>query len=133
MPSQRPIRSYMTVIPQRIAPDQTLSEAHKIMRENSIRHLPVIGGGRLVGILSMGDLHLVETLKDVDPETVPVEDAMTPKPYTVKPETPLATVVRTMAAHKYGSAVVVEKDIVVGVFTTNDALRVLADLLEGKA
>ena len=41
-------------------------------------------------------------------------------------------VVREMAHHKYGCAVVAEGGKVVGVFTTIDAMRVLTDLLEGK-
>ena len=127
-----PIRRYMTGLPQRIAPGQTLADAHQIMRKNRIRHLPVIDRGTLVGIISMGDLHLVETLQDVDPSEVPVEDAMTPRPYAVGPEEPLERVVARMESRKLGSAVVVEGGEVVGVFTTNDALRVLAELLEKK-
>jgi len=128
-----PIRDYMSVFPQRIAPEQSLYEAHKIMRENKIRHLPVIARGKLVGIISMGDLHLMETLKGVDPGSVVVEEAMTAKPYAVGPEETLASVARTMADNKYGSAIVVDEGLVVGVFTTNDALRALAELLERRA
>ena len=126
------VGDYMSVIPQRIAPDQTLYEAHQVMRENRIRHLPVMDHGRLVGIVSMGDLHLLETLQDVDQKAVEVCDAMTAAPYTVTAVEPLATVARTMAENKYGSAIVVGGGDVVGVFTTNDALRALASLLEQK-
>ncbi len=126
------VRKYMTTTPHTIGAEQAMSQAHKMMRSSRIRHLPVLHAGKLVGIVSDGDLHLIETLKDVDPEQVTVEDAMTQAPYTVGPDTPLDDVVKTMAEHKYGSAVVVDNDKVVGIFTTVDACRAFAELLHGR-
>jgi acetoin utilization protein AcuB len=124
-----PIRSYMTPAPHSIGREQTLAHAHDVMRTQNIRHLPVLQGGRVVGIISIRDLHLIETLPDVDPEKVPVEDAMTEDVYSVSPETELCHVAAHMAEHKLGSAVVVEHGRVVGLFTTTDALRALVDAL----
>ena len=123
--TRRTVRAFMTPSPVVIGHDQTLAYAHRVMREHEVRHLPVLDGGRLVGVVSQRDLHLVETLRDVDPERVTVEEAMTPEPFTVHPEAPLAEIARAMADHKYGSAVVVEDGKVVGIFTTVDALRAL--------
>jgi acetoin utilization protein AcuB len=80
-------------------------------------------------VLSLRDLHLVETLRDVDPDQVTVAEAMTQDVYTVEPEDRLGDVVKEMAQRKLGSAVVVEGNRVVGVFTTVDALETLSDLL----
>jgi acetoin utilization protein AcuB len=55
---------------------------------------------------------------------------MSPDVYTVTPSAKVADVVSEMAKHKYGCAVVVESAKVVGVFTTTDAMRLLAMLLE---
>jgi acetoin utilization protein AcuB len=121
---------YMTPSPYSIGQEQQLSQAHKLMRAHAIRHLPVLHGGKLVGVLSDRDLHLIESLRDVDPEQVRVEEAMSPTVFTVAPKTPLDDVVREMAQHKYGSAVVVDNGKVVGVFTTTDAMRAFAELLE---
>lgn len=126
-----PISAYMTPTPHSIGPDQPLSLAHEVMREHHVRHLPVLDGGKLVGMVSVRDLHLVETFEDVDPEDVQVEEAMTPEPYTVAPDTPLDQVAAEMAEHKYGSAVVLDGHKVVGVFTTVDACRALTDALRG--
>jgi len=123
------VGQYMTPSPHSIAVDRTLADAHKIMRQFKIRHLPVLEGGRLVGVVSERDLHLVETLKDVNPSKVEVEDAMSPDPFVVTPDTPLQDVLVTMWRKKYGSAVVQEGREIVGVFTTIDALRVLITLL----
>lgn len=128
----RVIAEFMTPSPHSIERDQPLAAAHRVMREHRIRHLPVLDGGKLVGIVSDRGLHLAETLPDVDSERVPVEDAMTPSPYTIAPSTPVATVARQMADHKLGSAVVVEGSEIVGVFTATDALRALAQYAEGE-
>ncbi|MDI1442733.1 CBS domain-containing protein [Polyangium sp. 6x1] len=124
------VSDYMTRSPHAIGFDQTLVQAHKLMREHDIRHLPVLRGGRLVGILSERDLAFVEALPDVDPQKLRVEEAMTPLPFTVAPSTLLAGVAREMAEHRYGAAVVMQDGHVTGVFTTTDALRALADALD---
>ena len=126
------IADYMTTSPHSIGSDQPLMHAHQVMRDHHIRHLPVLNGGRLVGILSDRDLAFVENLRDVDAAKVRVDEAMTPSPYLVKKTSSLGQVAREMAEHRYGSAVVMENDHVVGVFTTTDALRALADACDGK-
>jgi acetoin utilization protein AcuB len=126
------VRDYMSVTPETIGTDQTLSQAHILMRAHGIRHLPVLDGGKLVGIVSQRDLQLIETLKDVDPNEVHVEEAMTPDPFAVRPDTPIDEIADEMATHRYGSAVVVDGERVIGVFTTVDALRALVDLAAPK-
>lgn len=127
-----PVSKYMTTSPHTIGTDQTLELAHQIMREHNLRHLPVLEGGRLVGLISDRDLHLVETLRDVDPRSVKVEEAMSQSVYAVEPDAPLDEVALELAEHKYGSAVVVQNHKVVGVLTTVDVCRALHDLLHGR-
>jgi acetoin utilization protein AcuB len=124
-----PIRRFMVGSPHSIGREQPLSVAHEQMRSHGLRHLPVLHAGRLVGLLSQRDLWFIETLKGVDPATVPVEDAMSADVFTVGKDTPLAEVATEMANHKYGCAVVVEGSHVVGIFTTVDALRALVEVL----
>jgi acetoin utilization protein AcuB len=78
------------------------------------------------------DLAMVETVDDVDPAEVTVADAMTPDPYLVGPGMPLADVAREMAERRLGSAVVVDKGHVIGIFTTVDALQALWHMVESK-
>ena len=122
----------MTTQPHSIGRDQTMETAHRTMREHHFRHLPVLTGGVLVGLLSDRDLNLIETLRDVDPKKVLVEEAMTSSPYTVAPDAPLDEVVATMAEHKYGCAVVMQNTKLVGIFTTVDACRAFAEMLRGR-
>jgi len=126
-----PIRTLMTPTPVSIGRQQPMAEASRRMTEHKIRHLPVLDGGRVVGIISDRDLSMVESFPGVDTETVTVEEAMTPDPYVVGPEEPLAAVVSALAEHKYGTAVVVKDNRLAGIFTTVDALRVFAGSLRG--
>ena len=41
-------------------PETRIGEARKVMRERRVRHLPVVDKGQLLGMLSIGDLNLVE-------------------------------------------------------------------------
>lgn len=126
------IQKFMTTTPHSIGKDQTLARAHDVMRSHKIRHLPVLEGGKLVGIVTERDLHLIETLRDVDPSSVTVEDAMSQHVYAVDPDTSLDVVAESLAEHKYGSAVIMQNGKVVGIFTTNDACRALAELLHSR-
>jgi acetoin utilization protein AcuB len=80
--------------------------------------------------VSQRDLHLIETLKDVDPAEVAVEEAMSPEVFSVGPRASVRKTAAEMADRKLGCAVVMEKERVVGIFTTIDALRALVTLLE---
>jgi acetoin utilization protein AcuB len=125
-----PVSKYMTTTPVSIDVDATLAEAATLMKKHSIRHLPVVSEGKLLGILTDRDVKFVETFWDVDPDLVTVYRTMTDDPYQVAPATPLDEVASAMAKERLGSAVIVEDGRVVGVFTTVDACRCLAELLE---
>lgn len=124
-----PISRYMTSQPWTIRHDAKLAQAHELMREHQIRHLPVLEAGTLVGIISERDVYLYERLALPD-SNLTVEDAMTVDVYAVGCDDSLDAVVEKMAAHKYGSVVVMNRrGAVEGIFTTIDGMRVLADVL----
>lgn len=123
------IQKWMTNVPHTIGAEQTLEKAEKMMNEYKIRHLPVLQGGKLVGILSDRDVKLVESFKDVDPRKVTVEEAYTPDPFIITPESPLNDVCAEMVAHKYGCVLVCDNHKLVGIFTWVDALKAFDELL----
>lgn len=123
------ISKYMTTTPHTVRPSLTLNEAMKLMREHQIRHLPILEGGQLVGLLTERDIRMIESFKGVDPTKFIVEDAMTQEVYVVPPSAPLDQVAAEMASKKYGSAVVMQNQKVVGIFTMVDALSALSELL----
>src|SRR5262245_23891585 len=114
------VAKYMTVSPHTIGAEQTLSHAHALMNDFNVRHLPVLSGGDLVGVLTERDLALIEQFKDIDPRATRVDEAMSIGIYHVPPDARLDVVVSEMASRKYGSAVVVQDRKVVGILTTVD-------------
>ncbi|HEX4926202.1 MAG TPA: CBS domain-containing protein [Bdellovibrionales bacterium] len=124
------VQKYMTYVPKTIGSDQTIALAADYMRKLHIRHLPVLKGGKLVGILTDRDINLVSGFKDVDPMTLTVDEAFTPEPYFTKPDAPLDQVAAEMAEKKYGCALVVDNGKLVGIFTEVDALRALSELFQ---
>ena len=125
MPS---IDRYMTRQVLTIRADAKIPLAHALMREHEIRHLPVLEGGKLVGVVSERDLYLIEKLAGPESEMA-VEDAMSSEVYTACSGDPVDAVVDEMAKHKYGSVVVLDRGRVVGIFTMVDGMEALSDLL----
>jgi acetoin utilization protein AcuB len=125
------IADFMTPAPYVIAPDAPLPRAQALMREHGFRHLPVMRGDQLVGIVSDRDIAFVQCVTRRGADEFFVEDAMRPDPYVVARDVPLGKVAREMLDRKIGSAVVVEGKQVAGVFTVADALEALVVVLEG--
>lgn len=123
------IQRYMTTTPLSVGPYDTLARANSVMRDNDIRHLPVVEDERLVGIITERDLALAASLNGVDPTRETVKAAMNSRVFSVAPDSPLDQVAGEMAAGKFGSAVVVQHQRVVGVVTTVDICRALSELL----
>lgn len=127
----RTVAAWMTKQVHTIGDDQSLAVARERMHHHDVRHLPVLHGGHLVGVVSTRDIAMVEALPGIDITTVTVDEAMAEEPYAVTADIGLAHVAATMAERKIGTAIVVDagdRDRVVGVFTTTDALRALATL-----
>jgi acetoin utilization protein AcuB len=119
----------MSPAPAGILPDTALADARARMFELGVRHLPVIEAGRLVGILSERDVSLAESIAAA-PETLTVARAMQTRIFTVGPDAHLHAVASEMAERKIGTALAVDPDrplVLLGIFTTVDALRALAD------
>lgn len=122
------VKDFMTALPQTVGADIELAKAEEMMVEHDCRHLPVLEGGRLVGVISDRDLALVQLT--AHGEKAKVKDAMTPEPFVVDPEMALKEVASAMLEQKIGSAIVRAKEGQSwGIFTVSDALRALAHLL----
>ena len=121
---------YMTPQPWTIRKDARIAEAHGLMRQHDIRHLPVVDAGKLIGIVSERDLQLLEGVRCVDPNELRVEHAMVQPVYSASVDTPVDEVVEHMAETKLGSTIALDRTgNVTGIFTTVDALQFYADLL----
>ena len=119
--------------------DDTLDLADGIMRLGRIRHLPVVSGDRVVGVVSQRDLFraAVSSLLQLGGEAerkwlagIPVKAVMTPNVFTVAPSEPLHVAVRTMIDKRIGCLPVVEDGKLVGLLSESDCLVHLAELLK---
>lgn len=133
------IRGRMTREVVTISPARTLLEALKLTRSHRIRHLPVVEGRRLVGIVSDRDLRLALPALGAAPEperrrlleTTRVASVMVRDPITTTPDTPLEEAARLMYVHRIGCLPVEEQGTLVGIVTESDVLCGLVELYGG--
>ena len=102
MDKTAPIADFMTSMPHTVGSEQTITFAQQLMEKHGVRHLPVLHGGELYGIVSDRDLGMIAGLNEVNPDITTVEEAMTQEAYTVSKDTPLFAVLEEMLEHKYG-------------------------------
>lgn len=123
------VQAYMTICPHSVGLEQPAKLAREMMRKFGVRHLPVQSGGKLVGVVSDRDIKFAAAYSRDHEESFTMEDIYTPEPFIVKPDTSVAEIAKRMAEDKIGCALVVANDKLVGIFTTTDACRVLAEIL----
>jgi acetoin utilization protein AcuB len=120
----------MTTALHVIGAGESLRAARELIEERQVGHLPVLLGAELVGLLTEREVRSFEALPGSGFLTV--EETMVPDAYVTSPDALLEGVATEMASRRLSSALVVEGDAVVGVFTVNDALRALADALRSR-
>lgn len=129
--ANKTIGSHMVKSPYTAEGEYTLKRALELMKECGIRHLPITENERLVGLVSERDIREALSLPQAD--QLRVSDVMKTELFVAKRSSPLSYVVRSMQKQKIGSALIVNDHMeCVGIFTTIDALGILADLLESE-
>jgi acetoin utilization protein AcuB len=128
------VRDWMTPNPITIDPHTTLPEAHKLMKECHIRRLPVVDQGKVVGILTLGDIREASPSDAISLSIfelnyllakLTVEKIMTREPMVIAPAATIREAAQSMLEHKIGGLPVVENDKLVGIITETDIFRVL--------
>lgn len=137
------VKDYMTRHPIMVGPETPAAEAQKIMAENNIRHLPVVGDGkRLLGLITgdrlsvpptdLGSLNVWEISRllwelNVSKVMVKRKDVI-----TIDPDATIEQSAKKMIDHRIGCLPVIEEnDVVVGILSEVDLLAELATLLGG--
>jgi acetoin utilization protein AcuB len=129
------ISDWMTRNPITIDAGATVVDAIRLLKEKKIRRLPVMKGGKLVGLVTE------KMLLDYSPSKAttldvwemnallsmkPISEVMNPEPHTVSPDTELTECARTIHDRKLNGITVLDADgNLVGIFTTTDALNAL--------
>lgn len=135
------VKQYMTRHPIMIEPHRRIVDAQRIMVENRVRHIPVVGDGkRLLGLLTRQRLQIApDRLSSLDVWEITrmladltVEEVMAKGTdlKTISPEATLENAAALMIEHKIGGLPVVEEgNIVVGLITETDLLIEFQQLL----
>jgi acetoin utilization protein AcuB len=128
----------MTGDPVAVSPGQSLAEALRLTREHRVRHLPVVGGGELVGIVSDRDIRLAmpSPLSVADPERAgflrdtPVSSIMAREVITIGPWDAVEDAARLMHRHRIGALPVVDAHgRLLGILSEADVLSAFVELL----
>jgi acetoin utilization protein AcuB len=127
MPRRRPkaVNEYMSRLPTELDRRSSAADARAAMAKGDHRHLPVMDGPRLFGILSSRDL-----VPSVDDAT-PLSEVCTCDVLTVAPTDTIVDAARGMLRRKVNSAVVLDGEIVVGIVTSSDVMTALIDAYGG--
>jgi acetoin utilization protein AcuB len=132
---KKTVGDWMTKNPITIDAGVTIIEAIHLLRERNVRRLPVMKGGRLVGLVTekmlLGYMPAKATTLDQWElhymlSRTPVTEAMNPTPHTVRTETPLTEAARLLHDRKLNGVIVVDDaGDMVGIMTTTNALEAL--------
>ena len=109
-----------------IGPVTSCDKARRLMDEYRIRHLPVMDGGRLVGMVSDRDVRSVV----VHSPGALASRIMTPDPVTVSPETRVEHAARLMLDRRFGALPVTDGPALLGMVTYTDLLRAFVQVIE---
>lgn len=136
------VRDWMSSPVYSIAPNTPISTAHKIMKDKRVRRLPVLDNGRLVGIVTRGD---VREASPSDATTLSIWELnylwsqltvariMTAAVHTLRPDEPLLNAAALMYKHKISGLPVMDGETLVGMLTESDLFRMLVRLRQPAA
>lgn len=131
------VKNKMTTNPFTISPDQTIPDAHEIMAKNSIRRLPVVKDGKLVGVVSKEDIHSspsMATSLSINELTyllakTKISRVMTKNPITISPNALLEEAAILMRDNNVSFLPVVDGTKLVGIITESDIFDAFIELL----
>ena len=133
------VKDYMNSSVSTLKPEDRLLDADLLIRRASVRHLPVLSDGRLVGLLTERDvrrfapsiLHSTPDEYNEIFEATVVGTVMTKDVKTIRPDASLAEAAALLYSERLGCLPVVDGDELVGILTRTDILRFANDVLNG--
>ncbi|QKT03883.1 CBS domain-containing protein [Ectothiorhodospiraceae bacterium 2226] len=127
-----PVEEFTTPDPITAKEDMAVDDLRDLMETHGIRHLPVVRGETVVGVISDRDVRIVAGLRLEEKHQVRAADIMVADPLTVLATTPLDEVAYVMSEKKIGSVIVNDEDgRFLGIFTVSDALNALIEIVRG--
>lgn len=109
-------------------PRATLAQARALLDQHRIRHLLVLEGGKLAGIITDRDIRSVTSASSL--EKLRVGEVMTKNVITVGPETRIQEAAKLLLTHRIGGLPVVKRGELQGIITETDLLKALVEIME---
>ncbi|MBP9848508.1 MAG: CBS domain-containing protein [Flavobacterium sp.] len=131
-----PVSSIMTKNVVKLNLSDDLTKAEILFKKHHIRHIPVVNGNVIIGMLSYTDLlrisfaDAIEDEDDVDTTVYnmfTVEQVMAKKLVSISPETTIKEAAQILASKEFHALPVCEGDLLVGIITTTDLIKYLID------
>ena len=113
-----------------------LTKAESLFKKNKIRHIPVVSGSKIIGMLSYTDLLRISFVDAVDEDEVidatvynmfTVEQVMAKNLVTISPETTIKEAAEILSNKEFHALPVCEGDLLVGIVTTTDLIKYLIE------
>jgi len=128
-----PIVQVMTPDPATVSPQSSVAEARRLLNSNVINHLPVVEGGRLVGIVSSSDflkLHLLDGMLQIVSDAT-VNQIMETNVIVVNKNATLGDAAEKLSVGGFHALPVIDrKRHLVGMVTSSDLIGVLVSRLD---
>ncbi len=137
MKKREPVSKIMTAQVVTLNLTNTLADAEAMFKKNKIRHIPVVSGEKLIGILSLTDLlriSFVDNYGDDEGQVdtavysmLSIEQVMVSKPLTVQADLSIKEVAEILATKEFHALPVVDGEKLVGIVTTTDLIKYLLE------
>ncbi len=128
-----PVEEYTTPNPVTASEETNVTTLGALMTKHGIRHIPIVRGGNVVGIVSDRDLKVVTGLNFRENDAIRAVDIMAHDPVTVRSDAQRDEVAYEMANRKIGSVIVNDAEGFMGIFTVSDALNALIEIARGQS
>ena len=137
MKKREPISHIMTTDPYVLNLTDGLSHAEILFKRHKVRHLPVVSGEEIIGILSMTDLARISFVDSYDPNNFYVdtsiyslfslEQIMVRNPQCIIPDTLIKDAAELFLKSEFHALPVVENKKLLGILTTTDLIKYLLE------
>ena len=121
------VRDLMTENPTTCEPSTTVVDAARMMASEDVGPIPIVDGGRLVGIVTDRDIVVRVVAEGQDPSSCTIGDVASSDLVTVEADTDLQEAERLMAQNQVRRLPVVEGDRLVGIVAQADIVREAKD------
>jgi CBS domain-containing membrane protein len=132
-----PVSTIMTKNVIKLNINDDLTKAEGLFKHNAIRHIPVVSGNKIVGMLSYTDLLRISFVDAVDDDDDVVDatvynlftvgQVMAKKLIIVSPETTIKETAEILSKNEFHALPICEGDILVGIVTTTDLIKYLLE------